>query len=41
MYDNLHEKYISSVFQAFRNFDFNSTVRKKYTGFCNCLKRKS
>ena len=37
------EKYKSSVSQvlkickAFSNFDFNSTIRKKYTGFCNCL----
>ena len=43
MYDNLQDKYISNVSQilkickAFSNFDFNSTIRKKYTGFCNCL----
>ena len=36
MYDNLQEKYKNSVFQilkmckVFRNFDFNSTIRKKY-----------
>ena len=47
MYDNFQEKYISSVFQilkiykAFSNFDFNSTIRKKYTGFCNCLEIRS
>ena len=47
MYDNLQEKYISSVFQilkickAFSNFDFNWTIRKKYTGFCNCLEIRS
>ena len=35
MYDNLQEKYKSSVFQifkickAFSNFDFNSTIRRK------------
>ena len=37
MYGNLQEKYTSSVLQSFSNFDFNSTIRKKYTGFCNCL----
>ena len=40
MYDIMQEKYKTSVFQickAFSNFDFNSTIRKKYTGFCNCL----
>ena len=39
MYDIMQEKYKTSVFQickAFSNFDFNSTIRKKYTGFCNC-----
>ena len=45
-YDNLLEKYKSSVFQtyadkickAFSNFDFNLTFReKKHTGLCNCL----
>ena len=47
MYDNLQEKYDSSVFQillickAFDNFDFNSTIGKEYTGLCNCLKIKS
>ena len=36
MYDNLQEKYKNSVFQilkinkAFSNFDFNSTIRKKF-----------
>ena len=35
MYDNLQEKYKNSVFRilkickAFRNFDFNSSIRKK------------
>ena len=35
MYDNFQEKYKNSVFQilkickVFRNFDFNSTIRKK------------
>ena len=47
MYDNLQEKYINSVFQilklckAFSNFDFNSTIRKEHTGFCNCLEISS
>ena len=47
MYDNLQKKYESSVFQilkickAFSNFDFNLTIRKKYTGFCNCFKTRS
>ena len=43
MYGNLQEKYKKSVLQilkickAFSNFDFNLTIRKKYTGLCNCL----
>ena len=39
MYDNLQEKYKSSFknMETFSNFDFNSTVRQKYTGVCNCL----
>ena len=47
MYDNLPEKYKNSVFQilkacsAFRNLDFNSTIRKKYTWMCNFLEIKS
>ena len=47
MCDNLQEKYIGSVFKilniykAFSNFDFNSTITKKYTGFCNCLEIRS
>ena len=46
MYDKLLEKYNNSVFQilkvckAFSNFDFNSTIRKKYTGLCNCFGNK-
>ena len=46
IYDSLQEKYKSSVFQilkickAFSNFDFNSTIRKKYAGLCNCLEIK-
>ena len=35
IYDNLQEKYKSM--ETFSNFDFNSTVRQKYTGVCNCL----
>ena len=47
MYDKLREKYISSVFQilkickVFSDFDLNLTIRKKYTGFCNCLEIRS
>ena len=47
MYDNSLQKYKNSVFQilkmckAFSNFDFNSTIRKKYTGMCNYLELKS
>ena len=47
MYGNLQEKYKNRVFQilkifkAFSNFDFNSTIRKKNTGLCNCLEIKS
>ena len=46
MYFNLQEKYKSSDFQilkiwkAFSNFDFNWTIRQKYTGVCNCLEIK-
>ena len=42
MYDNLQEKYKITVFQIlkickpFKNFDFNSTIRKKYTGLWTC-----
>ena len=45
-YYDLPEKYTDSVFlilkicKAFSNFDFNSTIRKKYTGLCNCLEIK-
>ena len=45
MYDKLLEKY--SVFQilkidkAFSHFDFNSTIREKYTWLYNYLKIKS
>ena len=35
------EIYKSSVFQAFTNFDFNSTIRKKYNEFCNYLEISS
>ena len=44
---NLQEKYKNIVFQilkiykAFSNFDYNSTIRKKYTGLCTCLKIRS
>ena len=44
---NLQEKYKNIVFQilkiykAFSNFDYNSTVRKKYTGLCNSLEIRS
>ena len=47
MYGNLQEKYKNIVFQilkiykAFSNFDYNSTIREKYTGFSNCLEIRS
>ena len=47
MYGNLQEKYKNIAFQilktykAFSNFDFNSTIRKKYTGLCTFLKIRS
>ena len=47
MHRSLQEKYTNIAFQilkihkAFSNFDYNSTIRKKYTGFCTCLKIKS
>ena len=47
MYGNLQEKYKNIVFQslkiykAFSNFDYNWTIRKKYTGLCTCLKIRS
>ena len=27
--------------KAFSNFDFNSTIKKKYSGICNCLEIRS
>ena len=47
MYDKLPEKHKNSVFdiikigKAFSHFDFNSTIRKKYTWLCNYLQIKS
>ena len=47
MYDNLQEKYKNSVFQilkickVFSNFDFNLTIKKKYTYLCNWLEIRS
>ena len=43
MYGNLQEIYENIVFQIlkafeeFSNFDYNSTIRRKYSGLCNCL----
>ena len=47
MYGNSQKKYkniafqILKIYKAFSNFDFNSTIRKKYTGLCTCLKTRS
>ena len=47
MNDNLQKNYISGVFEILKickelsNFDFNSTIRKKYIGCCNCLEKWS
>ena len=49
MYGNLQEKYKSIVFQVLKihkaisisNFDYNSTIRKKYTGLCEYFEIRS
>ena len=47
IYDNFQEKYKNSVFQILKickassNFDFNSTVRNKIHGLCDCLEISS
>ena len=47
MYDNVQDKYKNSIFQIlkickeFSKSDFNSTIREKYIGLCNCLEIKS
>ena len=47
MHGNLQEKYKSIVFQvlkihkAISNFDYNSTIRKKYTGLCDYFEIRS
>ena len=47
MYGNLQEKYkniafqILKIYKAFSYFDYNSTIRKKYTGLCNSLEIRS
>ena len=44
MYGNLQEKYknialqILKIYKALSNFDYNLTIRKKYTGLSNSLK---
>ena len=47
LYRKLQEKYENSVSQilklckTFSNSGFNSTIKTKYTGLCNCLEIKS